>query len=122
MSRTVVTTPDDEALFGGILPELGNSHESVVVTHVESPVRFYCRRTLESEKFSTLQRNIVQSVDSQLGETFPDLSDGANLKFILVFSTIRNKWCRGRVLSYHLNVNNRPLFAKVSSFVLVCSI
>ena len=92
---------------------------AVLVTHVESPVLFYCRLLAEHEEaFGRLQAKIDAQIETGGGggsahQTMPNIHGGRNL-VVLVYSTIRDRWCRGRLLSYQANsVDGTPINAKV---------
>lgn len=87
--------------------------ESVVVAHVESPVRFYCRLETDEPGFHQLNDVIGRQVTTG-HKQLPDLLEAECLhQPILVYSSIRDRWCRGKLLSFHRNKLNSPAYAKV---------
>ena len=102
----------------GVSRDNSNGPKLVQVTHVESPVLFYCRLLSDEDKFQALQDKINRLIQVQ---SFPDKDvslptfDGAN-KYILVYSSILDRWCRGQLLSYQSNKDQKPIIAKVCFF------
>ncbi|KAI2797385.1 Tudor domain-containing protein 6 [Blomia tropicalis] len=89
------------------------NRQSVLITHVESPILFYCRFVTDEEQFSTLERKILEHVNS-VELSVPNIEELVEpKKYILVYSVIRQRWCRGRVLSYQCNSELKPINAKI---------
>lgn len=106
--------PHSEAWFSrSPVGELASGAESVFVTHVESPVLFFCRQLAYEEIFKALQEMIDTHVDLIKAEAPDGNPISGPDQCVLVFSLIRNRWCRGRILSYQRNADFKPINAKV---------
>lgn len=116
MARLTTTTESTNAGAAAAAAQ----QSAVLVTHVESPVLFYCRLLAEHEEaFGRLQAKIdaqIETDGSSAHQSMPNIhggQGGRNL-VVLVYSTIRDRWCRGRLLSYQANsVDGTPINAKV---------
>lgn len=111
MARLTTTTESTNAGAAAAAQQ-----SAVLVTHVESPVLFYCRLLAEHEEaFGRLQAKIDAQIETggSAHQPMPNIHGGRNL-VVLVYSTIRDRWCRGRLLSYQANsVDGTPINAKV---------
>ncbi|XP_054165354.1 uncharacterized protein LOC128962944 [Oppia nitens] len=87
------------------------SDESVRVTHVETPERFYCRLVSDDQPLAALNELIAGQ--TQCGPlavhvlvAIDDVRPGEHL---LAYSTIHQQWCRCRVQQLVLAANDSPI-------------
>jgi len=76
--------------------------ETIVVTHVENPEKFYCRLASDEGKFQELNEKIWSRVRSPFVTT-PDYESIKKDDQILAYSSINKKWCRSQVYSIDRN-------------------
>lgn len=97
-------------------PESLSNDSLVKVTHVDSPVRFYCRLVADDESFGQLNDLIAKHVASK--QTDSSIGDLLLDEQVLIFSSVHNCWCRARLLNSYQDVKSPPSVVKVS---LICS-
>jgi len=75
------------------------SDEKVVVTHVETPEKFFARLASDGERVDTLDDTIYRRVMSTAfaPDLTPHLTDLMTDDHVLAYSTIHQRWCRARV-------------------------